>query len=213
MIAPSTGTLKKLKIRATESHIVMVEKLVKTVFKQSSLHTLHIKHADLQSSMSSLAALLEDNSNLKCLKLYECRTGGVSGAKCLAASLCKNTTLEELHAYATCLFDWSIETIEIGDEGAIAFSEMLKVSRSLRKLSLASNGTRIGDEGKAALIDSLNYNQTLEKLLLYKRSDFPPTEHMHPRVTLEKLWLYKRSDYTPTEHMHPRVEWSSATYI
>merc|ERR1712007_314830 len=53
---------------------------------------------------------------------------------------------------------------KIGDEGAEALAEMLKVNEKVQVLDLRIN--KIGDEGAEALADDLAVNKTLESLYL-----------------------------------------------
>jgi len=55
---------------------------------------------------------------------------------------------------------------EIGDEGAKALAEALKVNTTLEYLQLAGCG--IGDAGAAALAEALRFNTSLTELRLYK---------------------------------------------
>jgi len=97
LVAPSTGTgiLKELRVGSLGTRLFeagAVQELVSRVSVSSSLQNLQLGNADMQSSMSTLAALLEKNSNLnfRKLTLYGCQIGGTSGAKSLAGALCKN---------------------------------------------------------------------------------------------------------------------------
>ena len=53
---------------------------------------------------------------------------------------------------------------EIGDEGAKALAEALKVNATVKKLDL--DGCGIGDDGAAALAEALRSNTSLTKLAL-----------------------------------------------
>ena len=52
----------------------------------------------------------------------------------------------------------------IGDEGASALGEAVKVNSSLKSLDLQRNG--IGDEGATAIGDALRVNASLTRLIL-----------------------------------------------
>ena len=54
--------------------------------------------------------------------------------------------------------------LEIGDEGAKALAEALKVNATVKKLELRSCG--IGDDGAAALAEALRSNTSLTTLYL-----------------------------------------------
>ena len=81
----------------------------------------------------------------------------------MAGALCKNTTLKELIIV-------SAEYSEICEEGVLAFSEMLKVNRTLKRLKLLNQSAFKKDEC-AALVNALNHNQTLEILELHEPPD------------------------------------------
>ena len=51
---------------------------------------------------------------------------------------------------------------QIGDKGAIAIAEALKVNGALTELSLGSN--RLGDQGATAIADALKVNGALTSL-------------------------------------------------
>ena len=100
---------------------------------------------------------------------------------CLANSLHDNNTMREL------FIDLRKVPTKMGTVGAMALSEMLKVNRSLTKLTLW-NDKSLGETGARALINSLQYNNTLEHLELperYRRKHFSEAElsEMDSRVT------------------------------
>ena len=99
----------------------------------------------------ALAASLEKNTTLSDLGL-DANEIGDDGARALAASLEKNTTLVVLDLYGN----------KIGDDGARALAASLERNTTLTTLDL--NGNKIGDDGARALAASLEKNTTLEVL-------------------------------------------------
>ena len=102
----------------------------------------------------ALAASLEKNTTLTDLGLDDTEIGD-DGAKALAASLEKNTTLEVLDLYGN----------NIGDDGARALAASLEKNTTLEVLDLDDN--EIGDDGARALAASLEKNTTLMTLDLH----------------------------------------------
>ena len=103
----------------------------------------------------ALAASLEKNTTLTDLGLDDNEIGD-DGAKALAASLEKNTTLEVL----------DLDDNEIGDDGARALAASLEKNTTLMTLDLHGNG--IGDDCARALAASLEKNMLEHRLRLEK---------------------------------------------
>ena len=151
LVAPQKGSLSELIIGSGKMERTAVEKMTTTILAESSLQSLSIKYIDVQLSTASLAQLLEKNPNLQTLELVGCSQRSLTVC---AKALCKNTTLEIFITY------------EIGNDGAGALSDLLRVNQSLKKLSTSDyplSTSSIDEEGAAVLIDALQYNQTLEK--------------------------------------------------
>ena len=103
--------------------------------------------------MAQCASLLSSNMLPSLTALHLNRAGiGNIGASMLAASLSRNSTLQEL----ALSHNW------IGDTGAFSLADMLGLNKQLRSIALQYN--LIGDEGAEAVAESLADNSTLEVL-------------------------------------------------
>ena len=81
---------------------------------------------------------------------------GYHGAQAIANALKENTNsaLTILH----------IGNNKIGNDGAIAFADMLKINKTLKELHIGNN--KIGDKGAIAFADMLRINNTLKELYI-----------------------------------------------
>lgn len=87
-------------------------------------------------------------------------------AKVLAHLMRVSAVLTAINLLARCMFSTlESEANCIGEAGAKAFAEALKVNTRLKYLNLSNSS--IGNEGAKAIADALRFNTVLEELFLY----------------------------------------------
>jgi len=145
----------------------------------SSITELVLSYCKINNlSLCKLAEALKGNTSLKSLNLYHNKFGP-TGVKALFDALKDNTTLEELNLkenYLGCsggrviadgLNKTSIKTLDIGycfigDAGATALAEALKVNTTLTSLMIDNN--KYSYVSLSSLLETLTVNRTLKCL-------------------------------------------------
>lgn len=179
LISPQQ-TLKELRIGDEGMSDDITNLLVSTVFKTSSLRSLHLWFTDFKSSVDTLAGLLKANSNVSELECHACKFGS-HGSKQLARTLESNTAISSL---VLSMYDVPSPD-QIGSEGAVALADMLRTNTKLERLELLFDKS-LERQGALALVESLKHNRTLKHLKI-------PQQH------------FKAGEISA---MDPRISWS-----
>ncbi len=163
--------------------------LVATIFGVSALETVTFSQCCVPSIEDvSTMALLSENTNLKNLT-FELVTVDAHELVDLASALHQNTTMVALNI--TChVSPSSTDDRSRPDVIASAFAEMLKVNRSLKRLTFYLYRPPITVQGATVLAEAVNVNITLEELDLH--SDCTQQEmqlnHCYPNIHNRTTW-------------------------
>ena len=150
----------------------------------TSLKNLDMSGSNFSSgNVLSLASVLRVNTRLKVLNIGYCNIQS-SDSVSLAKALEENTTTQ--------LQILRLTGNPVGSEGAVAFTDMLAVNKSLTELDL--DRCSIGGEGALAFSSMLKRNQFLKRVWFKDGSvgvegALKLIESLQQNTTLEKLWL------------------------
>ena len=179
-LVQSHGGLQELRIGDEGMSAECVNMIVDGVFAESSLRSVHLWLMDLTPSTSALSHLVRDNSNLATLEMHGCKIG-VSGSTSLARSLTDNSSLKKL---VLSMFDVPVCN-QIGTEGAVEFSEMLKTNKTLEQFEILFDKS-LGRTGAMSLVRSLDTNSTVKHIKI-------PQHYFSP---VEVLSISKRVEWS-----------------
>ena len=188
--------------------------LAAALCKNTTLIQLNLSHNPIGEhveGVTAVAKMLVENKTLTRLDLEDCHINS-EGAVELAATLCKNTTLDDLDLKhnpigehmegATAVAEMLVENktltkldlrdCHISSEGAVELAAALCKNTTLKRLYL--NRNLIGVEGASSMSDMLQHNTSLKVLDLH--DDSVGEEGVHQLInslkhnqTLRKLWL------------------------
>ena len=169
LVAPGKGSVETLLIGSSDMQDEAVRKLITVVFAESSLQDLWIQGCNLPITASSIDNL-ENNTNLKKLRVYLCATSLIT--KC-ARALGNNCALENFRVNGS-----------VGKDCIDALTEMVKLNQSLKTLEITANVDDTVLEGDVkAFQDALQYNQTLTKAkVMLPAINIPPDPFADPRI-------------------------------
>jgi Ran GTPase-activating protein (RanGAP) involved in mRNA processing and transport len=143
-------TLEQLDLSFNQLSGVGVSRIAKSLHHNVSLRSFTLNGNRVgDDGAQALADVLPVNSALRILNLRESNIGDV-GARSLAQALSLPTVK---------LTDLALGNNKLGDAGAVAFSEMLKVNSVMKELHIDQNA--MTDIGAHALADALTVNANL----------------------------------------------------
>ena len=225
----SSPSLQHLRIDQNNLSSASIASIITGLSHNSSLADLNISNSHFSmANVNILASVLKDHSNctLTKLDLQDCHISS-EGAVKLAATLCKNTTLEHLDlsrnpigahvkgvtAVAKMLVENKTLTVlylwdcHISREGAVELAAALCKNSTLKCLVL--NHNPIGVEGASSMSHMIQHNTSLKILFLLDNSVGEEGVHqlinsLKHNQTLRRLWLPGKYTSETSDH---RIEW------